>query len=153
MPASHTKTGRRRAPVAAVVLLSLPALPFAVPGTAFAAPLPPSPGASGSTAPGTTPGAGAGASPGSSTSPGASASSGTATGATPGAGASATPPATMSTVGGARLGLPGTQAELGSGAPVLPKDLTARSWIVADAENGDVLAAHNAHWRLPRPAP
>ncbi|GGR98549.1 D-alanyl-D-alanine carboxypeptidase [Streptomyces humidus] len=32
---------------------------------------------------------------------------------------------------------------------MLPKDLTARSWIVADAESGDVLAAHNAHWRLP----
>jgi D-alanyl-D-alanine carboxypeptidase (penicillin-binding protein 5/6) len=149
VPASHTKTGRRRAPVAAVVLLTLPALPFAVPGTALAAPLPPSPGASGSTAPGTPPGAGASANPGSSTSPGASASSGTGTGATPGASASATPPATMSTVGGARLGLPGTQAELGTGAPVLPKDLTARSWIVADAENGDVLAAHNAHWKLP----
>ncbi|CAM5378548.1 hypothetical protein SANTM175S_07173 [Streptomyces antimycoticus] len=34
------------------------------------------------------------------------------------------------------------------GAPVLPKELSARSWIVADAESGDVLAAHNAHWRL-----
>ncbi|MEU6809172.1 D-alanyl-D-alanine carboxypeptidase [Streptomyces sp. NPDC046831] len=60
----------------------------------------------------------------------------------------ATPPARMSTVGGDRLGLPGTQADLGSGAPVLPKDVTARSWIVADAESGEVLAAHNAHWRL-----
>ncbi|WP_445529553.1 D-alanyl-D-alanine carboxypeptidase family protein [Streptomyces cyslabdanicus] len=62
---------------------------------------------------------------------------------------SATPPAGMSSVGGARLGLPGTQVDLAGGAPVLPKDLTARSWIVADAESGDVLAAHNAHWRLP----
>ncbi|MFJ3333780.1 D-alanyl-D-alanine carboxypeptidase [Streptomyces sp. NPDC086766] len=62
---------------------------------------------------------------------------------------SAAPPAHMSAVGGARLGLAGTQVELGSGAPVLPKDLTARSWIVADAESGQVLAAHNAHWRLP----
>lgn len=61
---------------------------------------------------------------------------------------SATPPASMSIVGGARLGKPGTQVELAGGAPVLPKDLTARSWIVADAESGDVLAAHNAHWRL-----
>lgn len=61
---------------------------------------------------------------------------------------SVTPPAGMSTVGGERLGMPGTQAELGTGAPVLPKDITARSWIVADAESGDVLAAHNAHWRL-----
>nr|WP_229915954.1 DUF5136 domain-containing protein [Streptomyces fructofermentans] len=62
---------------------------------------------------------------------------------------SATPPPEMSTVGGARLGQPGTQADLGAGAPVLPKGLSARSWIVADAESGDVLAAHNAHWRLP----
>ncbi|MEU1202956.1 D-alanyl-D-alanine carboxypeptidase [Streptomyces sp. NPDC005813] len=67
----------------------------------------------------------------------------------PSTGPSATPPADMSVVGGERLGRPGTQVDLGSGAPVLPKDLTARSWIVADAESGDVLAAHNAHWRLP----
>ncbi|MEU5215662.1 D-alanyl-D-alanine carboxypeptidase [Streptomyces sp. NPDC020807] len=58
------------------------------------------------------------------------------------------PPAIMSTVGGALLGKPGTQVRLGPGAPVLPKELSARSWIVADAENGQVLAAHNAHWRL-----
>ncbi|MFF4251253.1 D-alanyl-D-alanine carboxypeptidase family protein [Streptomyces sp. NPDC001663] len=62
---------------------------------------------------------------------------------------SATPPAKMSSVGGTRLGQAGTQVDLGSGAPVLPKDITARSWIVADAESGEVLAAHNAHWRLP----
>ncbi|WP_055418237.1 D-alanyl-D-alanine carboxypeptidase family protein [Streptomyces pactum] len=68
--------------------------------------------------------------------------------ASPSASPSATPPASMSTVGGARLGKPGTQVDLAGGAPVLPKDLTARSWIVADAESGDVLAAHNAHWRL-----
>ncbi|GGW84265.1 D-alanyl-D-alanine carboxypeptidase [Streptomyces malachitofuscus] len=61
---------------------------------------------------------------------------------------SATPPAQMSVVGGARLGKPGTQVNLASGVPVLPKGLSARSWIVADAESGDVLAAHNAHWRL-----
>ncbi|MEU9569374.1 D-alanyl-D-alanine carboxypeptidase [Streptomyces massasporeus] len=61
---------------------------------------------------------------------------------------SVTPPASMSSVGGARLGRPGTQVNLASGVPVLPKDVSARSWIVADAESGDVLAAHNAHWRL-----
>lgn len=61
---------------------------------------------------------------------------------------SATPPAKMSIVGGARLGQPGTQVNLASGVPVLPKELSARSWIVADAESGEVLAAHNAHWRL-----
>jgi serine-type D-Ala-D-Ala carboxypeptidase (penicillin-binding protein 5/6) len=67
----------------------------------------------------------------------------------PSASPSATPPANMSSVGGARLAQPGNQVDLGGGAPVLPKDITARSWIVADAESGEVLAAHNAHWRLP----
>lgn len=59
------------------------------------------------------------------------------------------PPASMSTVGGTQLGRAGTQVSLGPGAPVLPKDLSGRSWIVADAESGEVLASHNAHWRLP----
>ncbi|MEV0036083.1 D-alanyl-D-alanine carboxypeptidase [Streptomyces sp. NPDC050804] len=59
------------------------------------------------------------------------------------------PPASMSTVGGARLSKAGTQVNLGAGAPVLPKKLSGRSWIVADAESGEVLASHNAHWRLP----
>ncbi|XEC27080.1 D-alanyl-D-alanine carboxypeptidase [Streptomyces fradiae] len=58
------------------------------------------------------------------------------------------PPATMSSVGGTLLSKAGTQVQLGVGAPVLPKELSARSWIVADAENGQVLAAHNAHWPL-----
>ena len=66
----------------------------------------------------------------------------------PSASPSATPPASMSAVGGARLGQPGTQVNLAGGVPVLPKDVSARSWIVTDAESGDVLAAHNAHWRL-----
>ncbi|WP_369009100.1 D-alanyl-D-alanine carboxypeptidase family protein [Streptomyces sp. WAC06614] len=61
----------------------------------------------------------------------------------------AEPPASMSTVGGARLGQPGTQVNLLPGAPALPTNLTGRSWIVADAESGEVLAAHNAHWKLP----
>nr|WP_239092099.1 DUF5136 domain-containing protein [Streptomyces sp. SID14478] len=59
------------------------------------------------------------------------------------------PPANMSKIGGPQLGKPGTQVNLGAGAPVLPKDLTAKSWIVTDAESGDVLASHNAHWQLP----
>nr|WP_242329409.1 DUF5136 domain-containing protein [Streptomyces formicae] len=59
------------------------------------------------------------------------------------------PPSSMSTVGGPLLGKPGTQVSLAAGAPVLPKNLTGRSWIVADAESGDVLASHNAHWQLP----
>ncbi|MEU0085603.1 D-alanyl-D-alanine carboxypeptidase [Streptomyces sp. NPDC006274] len=61
----------------------------------------------------------------------------------------AKPPAIMSSVGGAQLAKPGTQVLLGPGAPVLPKSVSGRSWIVADAESGDVLASHNAHWRLP----
>ncbi|MFI9823044.1 D-alanyl-D-alanine carboxypeptidase family protein [Streptomyces sp. NPDC052013] len=61
---------------------------------------------------------------------------------------SAAPPAKMSTIGGPRLGQPGTQVNLATGVPVLPKGISARSWIVADAESGEVLAAHNAHWRL-----
>ncbi|WP_308346818.1 D-alanyl-D-alanine carboxypeptidase [Streptomyces sp. ISL-66] len=61
----------------------------------------------------------------------------------------AAPPASMSSVGGAALGQPGTQVNLLPGAPALPANLTGRSWIVADAETGEVLAAHNAHWRLP----
>ncbi|WP_309236305.1 D-alanyl-D-alanine carboxypeptidase [Streptomyces sp. CAI 127] len=59
------------------------------------------------------------------------------------------PPGVMSSLGGERLSMSGSQVNLGPGVPVLPKGLTGRSWIVADAENGDVLAAHNSHWRLP----
>jgi D-alanyl-D-alanine carboxypeptidase (penicillin-binding protein 5/6) len=54
----------------------------------------------------------------------------------------------MSTVGGELLGRAGTQVRLGPGAPELPKKLTGHSWLVADAQSGEVLAAHNAHWRL-----
>ncbi|MFD3329445.1 D-alanyl-D-alanine carboxypeptidase family protein [Streptomyces sp. NPDC058701] len=61
----------------------------------------------------------------------------------------AAPPASMSTVGGALLGQPGTQVNLLPGAPSLPANLSGRSWVVADAESGEILAAHNAHWRLP----
>ncbi|MFE2164689.1 D-alanyl-D-alanine carboxypeptidase family protein [Streptomyces sp. NPDC059447] len=61
----------------------------------------------------------------------------------------AAPPASMSTVGGTLLGQPGIQVNLLPGAPALPASLTGKSWIVADAESGEVLAANNAHWRLP----
>ncbi|MDF9815164.1 D-alanyl-D-alanine carboxypeptidase [Streptomyces sp. SPB162] len=57
------------------------------------------------------------------------------------------PPAAMSKVGGERLGVPGTQVQPEAGSPAVP-NLTARSWIVADAKTGEVLAAHNAHWKL-----
>nr|WP_254878757.1 DUF5136 domain-containing protein [Streptomyces sp. NA04227] len=59
------------------------------------------------------------------------------------------PTAPMSKLGGERLGKVGTQVQLANGAPVLPKGLTGKSWIVADAESGEVLASHNAHWKLP----
>ncbi|WP_209312390.1 D-alanyl-D-alanine carboxypeptidase family protein [Streptomyces lonarensis] len=64
----------------------------------------------------------------------------TTAGSEPGA---AAPPG-LSTVGGELLGRLGTQVQLGAGAPKLPKT-TARAWIVADADTGEVLAAHNAH--------
>ncbi|MEW2447090.1 serine hydrolase [Streptomyces parvulus] len=48
----------------------------------------------------------------------------------------------------ASLYRPGTQVRPGPGAPRLP-DVSALSWVVADAGSGDVLAAHDAHRRLP----
>ncbi|MFB7662420.1 D-alanyl-D-alanine carboxypeptidase family protein [Kitasatospora sp. NPDC056138] len=59
------------------------------------------------------------------------------------------PPPGMSTTGGPRLALSGVQVSPKAGAPALPADLTGRSWLVADAGSGEVLAAQNAHWRLP----
>ncbi|MFH8801998.1 D-alanyl-D-alanine carboxypeptidase family protein [Streptomyces sp. NPDC017936] len=43
---------------------------------------------------------------------------------------------------------PGTQVRPHAGAPRVP-DVSARSWLVADARTGEVLAASNAHRRLP----
>ncbi|MBC3843918.1 D-alanyl-D-alanine carboxypeptidase [Streptacidiphilus sp. 4-A2] len=54
----------------------------------------------------------------------------------------------MSTVGGSRLGRPGVQSDPLPGAPALP-DMSALSWIVSDNGSGQVLAAKDAHWRLP----
>ncbi|MFH9547227.1 D-alanyl-D-alanine carboxypeptidase [Streptomyces sp. NPDC051445] len=128
VPAPLIRTVRRSLLVASASLASL-ALTAPV---SLAAPSPsPSPAASGSPTASVSPSAGRSGSPSSSASP------------------SVAPPANMSSVGGTRLGQAGTQVAIAGGAPVLPKDLTARSWIVADAESGDVLAAHNAHWRLP----
>ncbi|MFB7593715.1 D-alanyl-D-alanine carboxypeptidase family protein [Streptomyces sp. NPDC056160] len=42
----------------------------------------------------------------------------------------------------------GTQVRLRAGAPEAPK-VSALSWVVADAGTGEVLAAHNAHEKLP----
>lgn len=55
----------------------------------------------------------------------------------------------LSKVGGVRLGAPGIQVQPGVGAPKLPEaELSAKSWIVADAESGEVLASYNAHKEL-----
>ncbi|WP_406506668.1 D-alanyl-D-alanine carboxypeptidase family protein [Streptomyces sp. NBC_00212] len=70
-----------------------------------------------------------------------------ATPGAPGGEAKKEPPAGMSQAGGAQLGKPGDQ--VGAGAPALPPGLSALSWVVADADTGQVLAAKNAHWPLP----
>ncbi|MFI6445459.1 D-alanyl-D-alanine carboxypeptidase family protein [Kitasatospora sp. NPDC050543] len=57
-------------------------------------------------------------------------------------------PPPPSVIGGERLGLPGVQVSPLDGAPRVPGDLSAQSWIVADAASGEVLAASNAHRRL-----
>lgn len=49
----------------------------------------------------------------------------------------------------ALLHRPGVQVRPRPGAPALPDDLSALSWLVADAGSGEVLAAHNAHLQLP----
>ncbi|WP_199829450.1 D-alanyl-D-alanine carboxypeptidase family protein [Streptomyces sp. MMG1121] len=48
-------------------------------------------------------------------------------------------------IGGERLARTGVQVR---GASRLPAKLTARSWLIADADSGEVLAASNAHRRL-----
>ncbi|OKJ61748.1 D-alanyl-D-alanine carboxypeptidase family protein [Streptomyces sp. CB02261] len=48
----------------------------------------------------------------------------------------------------ARLDRRGTQVERLSGAPEVPS-VSALSWVVADASSGEVLAARNAHRKLP----
>ncbi|MEU9045370.1 D-alanyl-D-alanine carboxypeptidase [Kitasatospora sp. NPDC048343] len=52
-------------------------------------------------------------------------------------------------VGGQRLGSPDVQVAPLAGAPALPSALSGRSWLVADAGTGEVLAARNAHLPLP----
>ncbi|MFJ9772979.1 D-alanyl-D-alanine carboxypeptidase family protein [Kitasatospora sp. NPDC101157] len=54
-----------------------------------------------------------------------------------------------STVGGERLGRSDVQVAPLAGAPALPGGLTGRSWLVADAGTGEVLAARNAHLPMP----
>jgi serine-type D-Ala-D-Ala carboxypeptidase (penicillin-binding protein 5/6) len=50
-------------------------------------------------------------------------------------------------IGGAELGQPGIVVGTGTGVPPLPAT-TATSFVVADADTGEVLAAHNAHEKL-----
>ncbi|MFE0511734.1 D-alanyl-D-alanine carboxypeptidase family protein, partial [Streptomyces sp. NPDC058964] len=57
----------------------------------------------------------------------------------------AAPASATTVVGGERLARRGIQVQ---GATGLPKKLTARSWLVADCESGEVLAAFDAHRRL-----
>ncbi|MGW9218735.1 D-alanyl-D-alanine carboxypeptidase family protein [Streptomyces sp. NPDC055699] len=49
----------------------------------------------------------------------------------------------------ARLYRSGTQVQAPRGGPDAPDGISALSWVVADASTGDVLAARNAHRRLP----
>ncbi len=44
---------------------------------------------------------------------------------------------------------PGTRVRTGPAVPEEPDDVSARSWLVADAGSGEVLAAHEAHLKLP----
>ncbi|MCH0555512.1 D-alanyl-D-alanine carboxypeptidase family protein [Streptomyces sp. MUM 16J] len=57
----------------------------------------------------------------------------------------ATPAAAATVIGGERLARSGVQVR---GASGLPKKLTARAWLVAECESGEVLASFNAHRRL-----
>ncbi|MEU3445706.1 serine hydrolase [Streptomyces thermolilacinus] len=58
------------------------------------------------------------------------------------------PPRPGARVDPAVLHRPGTQVRLPPGATA-PPSLTARSWLVADAGSGNVLAAYNAHKKMP----
>ncbi|MEU6754906.1 serine hydrolase [Streptomyces sp. NPDC046685] len=59
------------------------------------------------------------------------------------------PPRPAPSVDAALLHRPGTHVRARPGAPALPEDVSALSWLVADVRTGEVLAAHNAHRRLP----
>ncbi|MCF3120974.1 D-alanyl-D-alanine carboxypeptidase [Streptomyces arenae] len=59
------------------------------------------------------------------------------------------PPGPLSAYSSTLLDRPGTQVRPNRGAPGLPGDVSALSWVVADATTGEVLAARNAHRRLP----
>ncbi|MCX5269588.1 D-alanyl-D-alanine carboxypeptidase family protein [Streptomyces sp. NBC_00199] len=56
--------------------------------------------------------------------------------------------ATRGVVPGARRAADGAEVGGGAGAAALPGKLTARAWLVADHDSGEVLAAYRAHLRL-----
>ncbi|SEF08771.1 D-alanyl-D-alanine carboxypeptidase (penicillin-binding protein 5/6) [Streptomyces sp. Ag109_O5-10] len=57
----------------------------------------------------------------------------------------ATPASAATVIGGERLARGGVQV---SGATGLPRKITARAWLLADCDSGEVLASYNAHRRL-----
>lgn len=56
----------------------------------------------------------------------------------------ADPPNWQSAIGGEQLSAPGRQVNLGIGAQPLP-EIWAESWVLADANTGEILAAKKAH--------
>jgi len=62
---------------------------------------------------------------------------------------SATDASASRAVGGALLAEPGVHVRPESDTPPLPSDLSALSWTVSDARTGEVLAAKDAHRKLP----
>ncbi|MEU9580799.1 D-alanyl-D-alanine carboxypeptidase family protein [Streptomyces chilikensis] len=153
MPAPK-KTAKRPVLTASAALLSLALGLAAVPltaGDAQAQPARPGPKSPGSRFPGSASTAGPAPTSKVTSSPSKAAGgspSGTSGPTSPGVAKDAPAAGSMSTVGGARLGVPGTQVAPNAGAPELPEGLSATSWIVADAESGEVLAAHDAHRKL-----
>ncbi|MFB7463572.1 D-alanyl-D-alanine carboxypeptidase family protein [Streptomyces sp. NPDC056224] len=59
------------------------------------------------------------------------------------------PPRPAPSVGASLLHRSGTHVRARQGAPELPDDVSALSWLVADVRTGEVLAAHDAHRPLP----
>lgn len=51
-------------------------------------------------------------------------------------------------VGGELLGSRGTVVKHTPGLPAFPRGITARGWLIADLDTGDVLAAHDPHGRF-----
>ncbi|QEU89651.1 D-alanyl-D-alanine carboxypeptidase family protein [Streptomyces kanamyceticus] len=59
------------------------------------------------------------------------------------------PPRPLPAYSSTLLDRPGVQVRPGPGAPSVPANVSALSWLVADARTGEVLAARNAHRPLP----